>query len=163
MFHSFFVQDSHNFLHFLWFQGKDFKKEIAEYRMKTHVFGNSSSPAVAIYGLCRAANHAESEHGANAKLFVEGNLHVDNGLTSLPSATKAINLLKITQMLADSNLRLHKIASKCAKVLEAFPTEDHVLDLRDLDFDKLLLSHDPFMSPSINAGWGWARISRKMF
>lgn len=101
--------------------------------MKTHVFGNSSSPAVAIYGLCRAANHAESEHGANAKLFVEGNLHVDNGLTSLPSATKAINLLKITQMLADSNLRLHKIASKCAKVLEAFPTEDHVLDLRDLE------------------------------
>lgn len=38
-------------------------------------------------------------------------------------------------MLAESNLRLHKVASNCSQVMEAFHTEDHVKDLKDLDLE----------------------------
>ena len=61
---------------------------------------------------------------------------MDDGLLSLPSATEAIDLLKRTQeMLAVSNLRLHKIASNCPSVLEAFPLEDHAKGLQNMNFD----------------------------
>ncbi|KAI4874288.1 hypothetical protein NFI96_026210, partial [Prochilodus magdalenae] len=137
MFHSFVVKEGHrNFLRFLWFDGNDPNKEIVEYRMKVHVFGNSPSPAVAICGLQRAAQHGEAEYGKDTKHFVERNFYMDDGLLSLPSATGAIDLLKRTQeMLAVSNLRLHKIASNCPSVLEAFPLEDHAKGLQDLNFD----------------------------
>lgn len=52
MFHSFIVkEEDRDFLRFLWFKENDTSKEIIEYRMRVHVFGNSPSPAVAIYGL----------------------------------------------------------------------------------------------------------------
>ncbi len=45
-------RDDHcKFLRFLWHKDNDVNKEIIEYRMKGHVFGNRPSPAVAIYGL----------------------------------------------------------------------------------------------------------------
>ncbi|XP_051792766.1 uncharacterized protein LOC127530319 [Acanthochromis polyacanthus] len=137
MFHSFVVrEDSRDFLRFLWFKENDPNQEVVEYRMKVHVFGNSPSPAVAIYGLHRAAEHGAIEHGMDTKHFVERNFYVDNGLKSLPSATEAIDLLTRTQqMLAASNLRLHKIASNCPEVLKAFSQSDHAKGLQNLDFD----------------------------
>lgn len=64
------------------------------------------------------------------KHFVERQFYVDDGLLSTPTAARVINLIKWTQeMLAASNLRLHKIASNCQEVMEAFPTEDYVKGL----------------------------------
>lgn len=98
MFHSFIVREDHrNYLRFFWFRDNDTSKDIVEYRMRVHVFGNSPSPAVAMYGLRRAALHGETEFGAEAKSFVQRDFYVDDGLKSLPSATEAIDLLKTTQ------------------------------------------------------------------
>ncbi|KAK0143480.1 hypothetical protein N1851_018392 [Merluccius polli] len=137
MFHSFVVREDHrNFLRFLWFRNNDTTQEVIEYRMKVHVFGNRPSPAVAIYGLRRAALHGEDEFGGDAKQFIERDFYIDDGLKSLPSATAAINLLKSAQdMLAISNLRFHKIASNHPVVMQAFPSTDHAKDLKDLDLD----------------------------
>ena len=56
-FHCFIVDEYHrDFLRFLWFYNNDPDSDILDYRMCVHVFGNSPSPAVAIYGLRRAAN-----------------------------------------------------------------------------------------------------------
>lgn len=56
MFHCFLVRPDHrNFLSFLWYQDNDFNRDIKEYRMRVHVFGNSPSPAVAIFGLRKTA------------------------------------------------------------------------------------------------------------
>ena len=41
---------------FLWFHNNDPDSDIVDYRMCVHDFDNSPSPAVAIYGLRRAAN-----------------------------------------------------------------------------------------------------------
>lgn len=135
MFHCFVVRpQDRNFLRFFWYRDNDESKGVIEFRMKVHVFGNSPSPAVAIYGLRQAAREGEKEYGVDAREFVERDFYVDDGLKSLPTAAAAIDLLKRTQeMLACSNLRLHKITSNCTEVMSAFPAEDHASGLRDLD------------------------------
>lgn len=80
--------------------------------MRVHVFGNCPSPAVAMYGLKRTAIEGEDKYGTEVRQFVERYFYVDDGLKSFSSEEKAIGVLKATQnMLAQSNLRLHKIAS----------------------------------------------------
>ncbi len=135
MFHCFLVHDDHrNFLRFLWHKDNDINKEIIEYRMKVHVFGNRPSPAVAIYGLRRAIKEGAQKHGADTVKFVERHFYVDDGLVSVPSEAEAIDLLQRTQAsLAESNLRLHKFVSNSQTVMEAFPLEDCALVIKDLD------------------------------
>ena len=135
MFHCFIVREDHrNYLRFLWYRDNDTSKDIVEYRMKVHVFGNSPSPAVAIYSLHRAAREGERNYGKDTREFVTRYFYVDDGLKSLPTAAEAIDLLQRTQdSLAESNLRLHKIASNSTTVMEAFSTDDHATSMKDLD------------------------------
>ncbi|KAM4037007.1 uncharacterized protein ACNLHF_015817 isoform 1-T1 [Anomaloglossus baeobatrachus] len=135
MFHCFLVNEEHrDFLRFLWFRDNEPTKDIVEYRMKVHVFGNSPSPAIAIYGLKRSVQGSEKDVDEDVKQFIERDFYVDDGLKSLPSPQAAISLLKRTQnALACSNLRLHKIASNSKTVMEAFSVEDYAMDLKDLD------------------------------
>ena len=52
MFHSFLVQEQHrDRLRFFWYKDNDPNGELTEYRMKVHVFGNTSSPTVATFCL----------------------------------------------------------------------------------------------------------------
>ncbi len=52
MFYGFLVKEDHrNYLRFLWYSNSNLSKEVVDYRMRVHVFGNSPSPSVAIYGL----------------------------------------------------------------------------------------------------------------
>ncbi len=83
MFYCFKVKEQHpNYLRFLWHKDNCAEKEITNYRMTVHVFGNSPSPAVAIYALRRAAELGEAECGTDAKNFVLRNFYVDDGITS---------------------------------------------------------------------------------
>ncbi|XP_037528681.1 uncharacterized protein LOC119405929 [Rhipicephalus sanguineus] len=138
MFYNFAVREDHqNYLRFLWFKDNDISREIMECRMKVHVFGNSPSPAVATYGLRRTAQEAAQQFGEDAKRFVERDFYVDDALKSLPCEEDAISLLQRTQeMLATSNIRLHKIASNRQNVLNAFSPQDRAQGLRSLDFNK---------------------------
>ncbi|KAK7895294.1 hypothetical protein WMY93_020619 [Mugilogobius chulae] len=135
MFYCFEVCEEHrDYLRYLWFEDNDITKNVIEYRMKVHVFGNSPSPAVAIYCMRRAAKEGEQEHGTDARQFVERQFYVDDGLTSVATPEQAVDLLTRTKnMLAESNLRLHKVASNCSLVMEVFPVEDRAKDLKDLD------------------------------
>ncbi|XP_024118967.1 uncharacterized protein LOC112140289 [Oryzias melastigma] len=135
MFYCFEVRESHrNFLRFLWYKENDINKEIVEYRMKVHVFGNSPSPAVATYGLRRAIQEGASKYGNDTVQFVERHFYVDDGLVSVPTEDQAIDLLKRTQAsLAESNIRLHKFISNSQTVLEAFCQEDCAVATKDLD------------------------------
>lgn len=145
MFYCFLVKEEHqNFLRFLWFRDNNPSGDITEYRMRVHIFGNSPSPAVTIYGLRHSARVGESEYGSDVRQFVDKDFYVDDCLKSLPTNEAAISLLKRTQaMLACSNLRLHKIASNSREVLEAFPVQDHSNELKDIDLgtDSLLMQH----------------------
>lgn len=47
MFYCFRVKDEHkDYLRFLWYRRNDPNGELVDYRMRVHVFGNSTSPAV---------------------------------------------------------------------------------------------------------------------
>ncbi len=135
MFHCFLVDESHrNYLRLLWHKDNDLIKEVIEYRMKVHVFGNGPSPAVAIYGLRRAIREGAREYGADTVKFVENHFYVDDGLISLPSEAEAIDLLQRTQSsLAESNLRLHKFVSNRKAVMDSFSSEDCAPVIKDLD------------------------------
>ncbi|XP_030580177.1 uncharacterized protein LOC115776592 [Archocentrus centrarchus] len=135
MFYCFIVREDHrDYLRYLWYKDSDLNTNMVEYRMKVHVFGNTPSPAVAIYCMRRAAEKGEKEYGSDARQFVERQFYMDDGLTSVSTPEKAIDLLARTmQMLAASNLRLHKVASNSGQVMEAFPVEDRAKDLKDLE------------------------------
>nr|XP_049585083.1 uncharacterized protein LOC125974177 isoform X2 [Syngnathus scovelli]XP_049585084.1 uncharacterized protein LOC125974177 isoform X2 [Syngnathus scovelli]XP_049585085.1 uncharacterized protein LOC125974177 isoform X2 [Syngnathus scovelli] len=67
MFYGFLVRHEHrDYLRFLWHKDNDLSEEVQEYRMRVHVFGNSPSPAVAIYGLRRAAKKGEASQEQQA-------------------------------------------------------------------------------------------------
>ncbi|CAB3987192.1 Hypothetical predicted protein [Paramuricea clavata] len=56
MFYSFYVNPEHwNYLRFLWYKDNDPQKQVIEYRMNVHLFGNRPSPAVATFGLRKTA------------------------------------------------------------------------------------------------------------
>ncbi|XP_077390535.1 uncharacterized protein LOC144027111 [Festucalex cinctus] len=137
MFHCFRVQEDHrNFLRFLWHKDNDVNKEVIDYRMKVHVFGNSPSPAVAVYGLRKAICAGAKDHGADTVNFVWRHFYVDDGLISVSSPAEAIDLLRRTQAsLAESNLRLHKFASNSPEVMQAFSPEDCAPSAKDLNLD----------------------------
>lgn len=151
MFYGFKVREDHrHFLRFLWHKDNDPDKDTIDYWMTVHVFGNSPSPAVATYGLRRAAEQGELEYGSDAKEFVFRNFYVDDGLTSLAKEDEVIDLLQRTKaLLAESNLNLHKIASNSPRVMEAFPVEERASDLKDLD-----LGADPLpLQRSLGLNW----------
>ncbi|XP_013416153.1 uncharacterized protein LOC106177802 [Lingula anatina] len=137
MFYSFHVKEEHrDFLRFLWFENNDPEGKVEEYRMKVHIFGNSPSPAVATFGLRKTAQEGQQKYGKDARQFVENDFYCDDGLLAVPTVDKAIDILKQTKdMLAVSNLRLHKIASNFREVVEAFPASERAAEICDLNLD----------------------------
>lgn len=166
MFYGFKVREDHrNYLRFLWYKDNNPNEEVVDYWMSVHVFGNSPSPAVATYGLRKAAEYGELEHGTDAKQFVFRNFYVDDALTSLATHDEAIDLLQRTRaMLAESNIKLHKIASNNTRVMEAFSTEERASDLKDLDLgaDPLPLQRSLGLSWALQSDSFTFRVSREV-
>lgn len=76
MFYCFVVKEEHRDLRFLWFRDNNWDSDIVDYRMRMHVFGNTPSPAVAIYCLRRAAKEAESELSSDVRAFIERDFYI---------------------------------------------------------------------------------------
>ena len=150
MFYSFYVPESdRNYLRFFWHEDNDMDKDITEYRMCVHVFGNSPSPAIATYGLRKCVQ--PEKYSDNVKSYVENNFYVDDGLASYSTASQAVSVLKEAQLAlwTEGRMRLHKIASNDPAVMAAFPADDLAKDLKHLDLsrDELPLQH------SLGLGW----------
>ena len=87
MFHQFMVAEDHcDLLHFLWWEDGDPNEPVVEYRMKVHLFGASSSPGCANFGLKKAADDGEEEFGNDATSFTRRDFYVDDCLKSVPTA-----------------------------------------------------------------------------
>ena len=135
MFYSFRVQEEdRNFLRFLWYKDNNPERPMIEYRMCVHVFGNSPSPAIATYGLRRSVEGSDDK----VKSFVNHDFYVDDALTSLPTVSEAVSLMKQTQHdLAEHGIVLHKVVSNKEEVIQAFPSEQLAKNLENID-----LCHD---------------------
>jgi hypothetical protein len=136
--YNFKVSEEHrDMLRFLWFENNDPKGKIKDYRMKVHIFGNTSSPAIANYGLQKTAKMCEEEFGKDAKNFVCEGFYVDDGLHSVETCEEAVDLIKRTQnMLKTANIRLHKYASNKHEVIKQLPAEDCAMDMKEFEFEK---------------------------
>ncbi|XP_033731889.1 uncharacterized protein LOC117321548 [Pecten maximus] len=121
--------------------------------MRVHVFGNSPSPSVATYGLRKSAcNREDIEHVCdNVCDYVNNNFYVDDALTSLPSSTEAVSLVKHAQQrLKDGgNICLHKIVSNDVDVLGNFPPSDLAKNFEEINFN----TSEPTIQRSLGLCW----------
>ncbi|KAK3096683.1 hypothetical protein FSP39_002345 [Pinctada imbricata] len=152
MFYCFYVEPEHrDYLRFIWHEDNDLTKPLVDYRMKVHVFGNSPSPAIATFGLRKAADIAGETSGKDVKDYIYRNFYVDDALSSHDTSAEAIDLLSRTRSALQDNgsLRLHKICSNSSDVLVAFDPDDLAKDLKDLNLD----SDNPPLQRSLGVSW----------
>ena len=72
---------------------KDYTKSPVEFRMTVHLFGATSSPDCANFGLKRIATDNEAEFGPDVADFIRYDVYVDDGLKSVPRTSDAISLI----------------------------------------------------------------------
>ena len=128
MFYNFKVAEKDkDVLRLLW-QDDDLET-VKTYRMNKHIFGATSSPGVATYGLRRIARH----HPSKASDFITRDFYVDDGVTSVDSVEEAITLIREASATCQSgNLRLHKFNSNSAEVLASLPATERAVQDAEL-------------------------------
>ena len=141
MFYQFKVAEEHrNYLRFLWWDSNDYSKEPVNYRMTVHLFGATSSPGCANFGLKKIACDNQHSFGKAAADFIHNDFYVDDGVKSLATVPEAIELITNTKsMCSKGGLRLYKFVSNKKEVIQALPQEDRAKDLVNIDLvrDKL--------------------------
>ncbi|KAK7891906.1 hypothetical protein WMY93_023869 [Mugilogobius chulae] len=133
MFHCFLVRRDHrNYLRFLWHRDNDMSKDIIDYRMRVHVFGNSHHPLWP---------STDSDELSRKKLTNTVQIQSSSSCATFTSTMASLAahrqrshqpLQRTQASLRESNLRLHKFASNSDTVLHAFAPEDRAV-LKDLD------------------------------
>lgn len=136
MFHRFHVSsEDRDYLRFLWWENGNTDLEPTEYRMKVHLFGASSSPGCANYGMKHLANENEKEYPLAAN-FVKKHFYVDDGLVSVETVGEAIELVKEAQALcAKGKLHLHKFLSNSRDVLDSIDVTERAVEIKDVDLN----------------------------
>ncbi|KAJ8262890.1 hypothetical protein COCON_G00153470 [Conger conger] len=87
-----------NYLSFLCWKNGDLEREPDVFRMKVHLFGATSSPACANYGIKHLAEEHSNEYPLGAQ-FVMKNFYVDDGVASVANTEDAIQLATDARML----------------------------------------------------------------
>ena len=129
MFHQFIVCEDRDYLRFLWWPNGDVTKEPKEYRMKVQLFGATSSPGCASYGL-KSMESQEKEAHSSAAQFIMHDFYIDDGLTSVESAQQAKDLIRgAREICQKGGLRLHKFVSNDCEVLESVPKSERAADV----------------------------------
>ena len=123
MYHQFRVSGPYrDYLRFFWTDPNDSKTK--EYRMTVHIFGATSSPNCAKFGLQQLAKDY-GHISPQAQSFIQREFYVDDGLTSCNSSDEAIKLLDDTKTICSKGkLKLHKLLSNHQDVLQEFPEVD---------------------------------------
>ena len=126
-------RDQRDYLRFFWYRDNDPNKPLVEYRATVHIFGCTSSPVVATFGLQFCTRGDWPADYAVAILYIMLNFYVDDGLGSAPTAEKAINnLTKAREILSKYGIWLHKIMSNSQQVLNHFPVSERAMSKEDL-------------------------------
>ena len=134
MFYNFIVKaEDRDYLRFLWTEDNQTK----EFRMTKHLFGATSSPGVATYGLRKLASD-NKRISPKAAAFIQDDFYVDDGLTSTSTPEDAIELIaQARKICAQGNLRLHKFTSNSKEVLSTVPESERSITGVDLFSEQL--------------------------
>ena len=126
MFNAFKVPSGQcDYLRFFWPHQNDFENDLAEYRALSHVFGCTSSPAVASFGLKYSVHDITFSELKSIRHYIMKAFYVDDGLYCTDTVDEAVQVLKgAVNRLKRHNIRLHKFISNEPEVLKAFPEAD---------------------------------------
>ena len=107
MFNAFKIPSQHSdVLRFFWPHKNNFDNNLVEYRAFSHVFGCTSSPAVASYWLKYAVHDVTWNELMASRRYIEESFYVDDGLCCTDTVEEAITLLKgAVNPLARRNIR----------------------------------------------------------
>lgn len=111
---------------------------LQDYRMKVHLFSAVSSPGCANYGLRYLASEHSQSHSL-AVQFIIRDFYVDDGVTSVETVEKAIQLAKeARELCAKEGLRLR---SNDNTVLQSMPASERAVnfEIKDLTFNDMPL------------------------
>lgn len=136
MFHRFHVSpEDRDFLRFLWWQDGETDTEPKEYRMRVHIFGASSSPGCANYGMKYLAREHEKDYPEAAN-FIQKNFYVDDGLISVDSIRRSKQLVShAREICAKGKLRLHKFVCDKREVLDVIPECERACNGKDVSLN----------------------------
>ncbi|XP_067947070.1 uncharacterized protein [Watersipora subatra] len=131
MFHQFRVAEhDRDYFRFLWWDDK--METVNVYRMVVHLFGATSSPGWATFGLRYLAQKHQSTHPKAAD-FIQQSLYVDDGLISVSSEQEANELIESARDLCKKgNIRLHKFVTNSSKVPETVPPSERSQNLQEV-------------------------------
>ena len=135
MFYQFRVSKDHrDYLRFLWWDTDDYTKNPVEFPMTVHLFGATSSPGCANFGLKRIATDNEAEFGPDVADFLHHNFYVDDGLKSLPDTSDAISLIdKSMAMCQKGGVKLCKFVSNESEIIDHLAQENRAKELKDIN------------------------------
>ena len=106
--------------------------------MMVHLFGATSSPSCANFGLRQAAEDNCQEFSKEAVDSVKDNFYVHDCLKSIPSETEAIGLVnELRTLLSKGGFRLTKWISNSRKVIDFFPLSERAGSVKNLLLDQL--------------------------
>ena len=137
MFHMFYVKpQDRDYLRFLWWEGGETDKSPLEYRMNVHLFGATSSPGCANFGLKHLAKQYKSEYPL-ASSFILNDFYVDDGVTSVENSEAAIQMITESRALCSlGKLRLCKFVSNNRAVIGSIPESERAAELKAVDSSK---------------------------
>ena len=101
--------------------------------MNVHLFGATSSPGVATFGLRRLADDYSSI-STKAAEFLKRDFYVDDGVTSVETVQEAKELIEAaTKICSKGNVRLHKFLSNNKEVLSSVPESERSESTKNLN------------------------------
>jgi len=141
MFHQVLVDPKDvDALRFLWWPDDDLSKQPVEFRMKVHLFGSTSSPSCASFGLRKTAQDNAGDFDHEVIDTVLKNFYVDDCLKSVKSTEVAVKLREdLCALLLRGGFRLNKWLCNRKEVLESIPTPYRAPSVLDLDLDSNVL------------------------
>ena len=86
----FVSEEDRDALWFLWYQDGDLEQPLVTYRMKVHLFGNISSPSVALFALRRTAEDNETNAYEKVIHAVYKNFYADDLCKFFSTAKEAL-------------------------------------------------------------------------
>ena len=149
MFNMFRVPpNQRDLLRYYWFKDNDPTKNLVPYRSCSHIFGCTSSPAVAIYALKYCAEIIAELGYEAAKNYIMRAFYVDDGLFSVDTVEEAIDIMeKARKILQTHNIRLHKLISNDSRVLAHFPASECAVDPTRLELQQ------PSIQRTLGVSW----------
>ena len=126
MFYQVKVMPQHrDSLSFRWWPGGELDKNPVTYRMTVHLFGATSSPSCATFGLRQSAKDFGIEFEPYVGNAIENCFYVDDCLLSVPDSSTSIAMVNdLRSLLSKAGFRLTKWLSNCTEFMESLPEDE---------------------------------------